>query len=134
MNQQERFYHCARCGKIIGVIEDTGVPVFCCGEVMRPLAAKNSQDCPDKKLPHVQMRDHHHISVFVGPAKHDSMTDYDHVGWVYVETDQGGHRKSLCPKNRPEVSFALSEKEHARRVFAYCNKHGLWQKDLQTEG
>lgn len=132
MNHQQRFYHCAHCGKIIGVIEDTDVPVFCCGEAMQPMTAKDSNDCPDKKLPYVRTRDHH-VSVFVGPAKHGPLEDDDHVGWVYVETNQGGHRKNLCPENRPEVSFVLSDEERARRVFAYCNKHGLWKADLHTE-
>ncbi|MGI5824620.1 MAG: desulfoferrodoxin family protein [Bacillota bacterium] len=130
MNKTERFYKCEHCGNIIGLIEDTGVPVYCCGEAMKRLEAKDSCDCDDKKLPFVKVNDKH-ISVFVGPCKHD-MDDTSHIGWVYVETNQGGHRKSLCKENRPEVCFELSNQEHARRIFAYCNKHGLWKTEVSA--
>lgn len=128
MSVTERFYKCSHCGNVIGMIEDAGVPVYCCNEAMEKMEAKDSISCDDKKLPFVKTGDKH-IAVVVGPCKHD-MDNTDHIGWVYLETNQGGHRKSLCKENRPEVCFELSEGEHARRVFAYCNKHGLWRHNL----
>ena len=35
MNQ--KFYICKHCGNVIEKVEDKGVPVVCCGEVMKEL-------------------------------------------------------------------------------------------------
>lgn len=37
MNQ--KFYICKHCGNVIEKVEDKGVPVVCCGEVMKELQA-----------------------------------------------------------------------------------------------
>ena len=34
---KQKFYKCAHCGNMIEKIEDKGVPVVCCGEVMQEL-------------------------------------------------------------------------------------------------
>ena len=36
---EQKFYICKHCGNIIEKVEDKGVPVVCCGEVMQELQA-----------------------------------------------------------------------------------------------
>ena len=130
MTNSTRFYKCEACGNVVGMIEDAGVPLYCCNQKMQHLEPKSSQDCGCKELPKVEVNGKR-IHVNVGECKHD-MDNNVHTGWVYLETNQGGHRKSLCKENRPEICFELSADEAPHRIFAYCNKHGLWQDNLQA--
>ena len=34
------------------------------------------------------------------------------------------------PEEAPEAVFTLAEGQTAKAVYAYCNLHGLWKKDL----
>lgn len=29
-----KFYRCSRCGQIVAIVNDTGMPIICCGEVI----------------------------------------------------------------------------------------------------
>ena len=37
-----KFFICKHCGNIVGVIQDSGVPMVCCGENMHELVANTS--------------------------------------------------------------------------------------------
>ena len=37
-----KFFICKHCGNIVGVIQDSGVPMVCCGENMTELVANTS--------------------------------------------------------------------------------------------
>ena len=130
MKNQTRFYKCEVCGNVAGLIEDAGVPLYCCNQEMAHLEAKGDRDCQNTELPQVTVNGKR-VHINVGECKHE-MDGHKHIGWVYLETNQGGHRKSLCKENRPEICFELSADENPHRIFAYCNKHGLWQNDLQA--
>ena len=130
MKNETRFYKCEKCGNVVGLIVDQGVPIFCCNQKMTHLEAKKDCDCMGKDLPKVEVNGKR-VHVTVGNTKHD-MSNNRHTGWVYLETNQGDHRKSLCEENRPEICFELTADEQPHRLFAYCNRHGLWQTQLQT--
>ena len=57
------------------------------------------------------------------------MEEEHHIVWVYLQTDRGGQRKCLEVGKAPIVSFALTD-EKPIAVYAYCNIHGLWKKDM----
>lgn len=57
------------------------------------------------------------------------MTAEHYISWIYLETENGGQRKILKPSDAPSVSFKIIN-DKPLTVFAYCNIHGLWKKDL----
>ena len=57
------------------------------------------------------------------------MAEEHSILWVYLETDKGGQRKNLEVGATPEVTFALKD-EKPVAVYAYCNLHGLWKKEI----
>lgn len=122
-----KFYICRRCGNLIEMIHDAGVPVFCCGQKMEPLAPNTVDASGEKHLPVVTVADGV-VTVNVGNADHPMLPEH-FIEWVYVETENGGQRKDLKPGDAPHVSFCLgSEKPVA--VYAYCNLHGLWMTEV----
>ena len=55
---QEKFYICRHCGNLIGKINDSGVPVVCCGQKMEALIPNTVEASGEKHLPFVTL----HIS------------------------------------------------------------------------
>lgn len=51
------------------------------------------------------------------------------IKWIYVQTGNGGQRKTLKPGGDPNVTFCLGA-DKAVAVYAYCNLHGLWMTEL----
>ncbi|ABX42293.1 desulfoferrodoxin family protein [Lachnoclostridium phytofermentans] len=128
MTKEQKFFICETCGNIIGMIEDKGVPVVCCGKKMTELVANTSDGAQEKHVPVVEVKDNL-VYVSVGTVVHPMLEEHS-IQWVYLRTNQGGHRKSLAPGSEPKVVFALTEGEEAIEVFEYCNLHGLWKTVL----
>ncbi len=123
-----KFYICNHCKNIIGKIQDKGVPVVCCGEKMAELVPNTTEAATEKHIP-VASAEGNLITVQIGSTLHP-MTEEHLIQWVYLETEEGGQRKSLKAGDKPEVVFALSPSDKAKAVYAYCNLHGLWKADL----
>ncbi|MBS4829554.1 MAG: desulfoferrodoxin [Firmicutes bacterium] len=122
-----KFYICRRCGNLVEMIHDVGVPVFCCGQKMEPLVPNTVDASGEKHLPVVTVADGV-VTVNVGSADHPMLPEH-FIEWVYVETENGGQRKALKPGDAPHVSFYIgSDKPVA--VYAYCNLHGLWMTEV----
>lgn len=123
---ENRFYICERCGNIVGMIHDAGVPVKCCGENMKQLVP-DTEASTEKHMPVVAVEGDT-VRVNVGSISHP-MTDEHSITWVYLQTDRGGQRKCLKQGGEPVVSFALMD-EKPLAVYAYCNLHGMWKKEI----
>jgi superoxide reductase len=50
-----------------------------------------------------------------------------HIAFIYVETENGGHRIDLTDK--PEAVFCTCDSKPIA-VYEYCNLHGLWKTEL----
>ena len=124
---ENRFYVCAHCGNLVGMIHNAGVPLVCCGQKMQQLEPGTVEASVEKHLP-VAVVEGSTVRVTVGSVAHP-MTEEHSIQWVYLQTDRGGQRKCLAPGAAPEVSFALSD-EKPIAVYAYCNLHGLWKTEF----
>lgn len=124
---ENRFYVCEHCGNIVGIINDAGVPLMCCGQKMKQLVPGTVEASAEKHIPVFSVEDNL-VKVSVGSAAHP-MTDEHSILWVYLQTDRGGQRKCLSPGDEPAVTFALVD-EKPIAVYAYCNLHGLWKADI----
>jgi len=119
-----KFFFCKHCGNLVGLIDNKGVPLICCGEKMAELIPNAAEASAEKHLPVVDRVDDG-ISVGVGSVAHP-MLDAHHIVFVYVETRRGGQRKNLAPGEEPLLTFRFADDEPVA-VYAYCNLHGLWK-------
>jgi len=105
-----KFYICKHCGNVITKLTSAQVPVKCCGEEMHVLEAGVTDAAQEKHVPAVT------------------------VEGSLVKVDVGSERDALIhwfhPEEAPEAVFTLAEGQTAKAVYAYCNLHGLWKKDL----
>lgn len=127
MVSNQKFFICKKCGNLIGLVLNKGVPLVCCGEEMTELVANTVEASREKHIPVVKTEGNL-LTVEVGSAPHP-MQDVHHIEFIYVETKRGGQRKSLNPGEEPKAEFMLIDDE-AVAVYAYCNLHGLWKTEL----
>ncbi len=122
-----KFYICEKCGNIVGMIHNGGVPMMCCGQKMTKLEAGVVEASHEKHIPVVAVEGNT-VRVNVGSVTHP-MSEEHHIAWVYLQTNRGGQRKCLDVNGAPEVVFALAD-ETPVAVYAYCNLHGLWKAEI----
>ena len=127
MRGNQRFFRCNHCGNMIGLINDKGVPMVCCGDEMSELIPNTVEASTEKHLPDVKVTGND-MSVAVGSVPHP-MEEGHHITFVYVETGQGGQRKGLEISSQPKLSFSFSDDKPVA-VYAYCNLHGLWKTEV----
>lgn len=126
--ERQKFYICKHCGNIIGLINNAGVPLICCGEKMSELVPNTSDAAQEKHLPVVSI-DGNIVTVEIGSVPHP-MTEEHYIDWVYLMTSKGGQRKSFKHTDKPSLKFALTDDDEPLIAFAYCNLHGLWMTEL----
>ena len=122
-----KFYICEKCGNLIEKIDDSGVPVVCCGQKMTPIVAGRVEASREKHIP-VATVEGDVVRVSVGSVEHP-MAEEHSILWVELKTDRGVQRKNLRVGEPPVVSFALAG-EKPLEVYAYCNLHGLWKSEI----
>jgi len=127
MANNKKFYICEKCGNVVEIINASGVTPHCCGQKMSVLEAGVVEASREKHIPEVEVLGDK-VKVVVGSVIHP-MAEEHSILWIYLETDKGGHRKDLKAGEAPEAVFAL-EGEKPVAVYAYCNLHGLWKKEI----
>jgi len=128
MSKDPRFFICKHCGNIITLLEDSGVPVVCCGENMTELTANTSDGATEKHVPVIKSEGSK-VTVSVGSVAHPMLPEH-HIVWIYLQTNLGGQIKYLEVGAEPKAAFALSEGETLNAAFEYCNLHGLWKASV----
>ena len=123
MGKLQTFYLCEKCGNIVGMVENAGVPLNCCGKAMKKLEPNTADAAQEKHVPVAEITGDT-CKVSVGSAAHP-MTEEHLISWVYIMTEKGGQRKNLAAGAAPEAVFRLVD-DSVSVVYAYCNLHGLW--------
>lgn len=122
-----KFYKCNHCQNLIEMVDDRKVNPVCCGEKMMELVPGKIDASLEKHVPVVEIKDGV-VEVMVGSVAHP-MTEEHLIEWIVVETDKGVYRKNLKAGDAPMARFMLLDDEKVVNVYAYCNLHGLWQKN-----
>ena len=122
-----KFYKCNHCQNLIEMVDDRKVNPVCCGEKMMELVPGKVDASLEKHVPVVEVKDGV-VEVMVGSVAHP-MTEEHLIEWIVVETEKGVYRKNLKAGEAPMAKFMLLDDEKVVNVYAYCNLHGLWQKN-----
>ena len=125
--KEAKFYVCETCGNLVGMINESGVNMMCCGKKMTLIEPGTVEASKEKHIP-VAVVEGDTVKVNIGSVDHP-MTEEHLIEWVYLQTCRGGQRKCLKAGDAPSVTFALCD-EKPIAVYAYCNLHGLWKVEL----
>ena len=111
--QKSVFYVCPACGN---VIYSTGEAVIsCCGIVLPPLEAEAADEAHTIRAEVVE--DEFYVTV------DHPMTKAHYISFLAAASDQGMQIVKLYPEGGAEARFKRSR---VRRLYAYCNRHGLF--------
>lgn len=127
MKKNYIFYICRHCGNVIVKLEDSGVPVICCGESMQELVPGTVDAAVEKHVPEVVINEDE-VKVQVGEVIHPMIPEH-YISWILIITETGFQIKNLKAGEEPIAIFKTTEK--VLTAYEYCNIHGLWKKDLE---
>ena len=125
-----KFFKCRICGQIAAVVEDTGVPLVCCGEEMEEMIPGSVDASKEKHVPVIEVNGDH-VTVSIGSNPHP-MTDGHHIAWIALQTKHGNQRRELKPGDEPKTCFRICEGDEVYAAYAYCNLHGLWKAVIHS--
>ncbi len=120
-----KFYRCETCKNIVTFLNESGVPLMCCGKKMTELVPGTTDAAQEKHVPVVEVQGSQ-VRVKVGSVEHP-MLDAHYIQFIALETSLGAQIRWLKPGQAPEAVFALAEGEQVIAAYEYCNLHGLWK-------
>jgi len=114
-----KLYVCPICGN---VIQTTGEAVIsCCGITLPPQEAEEMDSDHTIKMEVVE--DEYYVTV------DHPMEKTHYISFLCAVSDQGVQFVKLYPEQDAATRFKINRVE---RVYAYCNRHGLFALDLKT--
>lgn len=120
-----KFYKCEICGNIVCKIEDSGMPLTCCGRQMTELRPSSTDGAAEKHVPVYEINDDT-VYVKVGIEPHP-MEQIHHIEFIVLETNKGFQLKKLDGSKDAVSCFKLCDNEKVISAYEYCNLHGLYK-------
>lgn len=100
-----KFYVCEHCGNIVTFLNNTGVPVMCCGQKMTEIVPGTTDAAVEKHVPVISVNGSA-VTVKVGSVEHPMIPEHfiqwDRPGDQAGPADQAPHSQRqasgcLCP-------------------------------------
>ena len=116
-----KFYVCPVCGNII---QTTGEAVIsCCGITLPPLEAESTESDNEHSLKIETVEDEYYVTM------NHPMTKEHYISFIAAISDQGVQLVKMYPEGNAEARFKISR---VRKLYAYCNRHGLFEVDRKA--
>ncbi len=120
MAKELKLKRCEICGKIIEVENDE--KVLCCGKEMVDIIPNTVECAVEKHIPTYEIVED---EIFV---KVNHVMEKDHyIEWICMVTDDNKIKVELYPEQEASTRFPYVK---GAKLYAYCNKHGLWEKEI----
>ena len=116
---KKKFLRCPICGNLVEVINDSNVPIMCCGKPMEELVANTTDGATEKHVPVVEINNEL-VTITVGETLHP-MTEEHYIMWIHVFTNLKEYHFNLIPGMEPKVTFTKESNEQITYVYVYCN-------------
>lgn len=120
-----KFMRCNRCGNIVIFLQDSGIPLVCCGQNMEEILPNTTDGAHEKHVPVVKRRDDC-FEIVVGSVEHPMSMEH-YIEWIVLEYEDGFEQVRLMPGDRPCAIFKIKKNKIPVAAYAYCNLHGLWK-------
>ena len=117
---------CTKCGATVKVIKDChceGCGIKCCGEEMKRLELNSVEAAVEKHVPTYEIKDG---KIFV---KVNHVMEEEHsIEWISIVF---GNKEVTTYLEPGKEAVAHCKYVPGATIYAYCNKHGLWKKDVE---
>lgn len=118
---------CLKCGATIKVMKDCNCKecgIICCEEPMKVMVPNTEEAAVEKHKPTYEIVDNQLI-VTVNHV----MDDDHYIEWISVVFEDKEITKYLKPGDKAILKCCHHEK--GTKIYAYCNKHGLWKTEVE---
>ncbi len=115
---KSKIYVCPVCGNVM--LSTGEAVVSCCGITLPPQEAEETDE--EHSIQADVVEDEYFISM-----RHP-MTKEHFISFLAAVSDQGIQFVKLYPEGNAEARFKISR---VRYLYAYCNRHGLFQLNLR---
>lgn len=116
---------CKSCGAMVKVLKDCtceNCGIKCCGKEMELLVPNSVEASLEKHIPtYEKVEDEIFVKV------NHPMEKEHYIEWVALVKDNKEYKINLYPEQNAECRFKYIP---GSTIYAYCNKHGLWKKDV----
>lgn len=122
MKKEFKVFRCKKCGAMIMNIQESDADeceMVCCGEVMEKLVPNSVDASFEKHIPTYDVKE----GVVKAKVNH-VMEDEHYIEWIAYVTKDTQELRYFEPNMVPETEFKYEEES---KLYAYCNKHGLWE-------
>ena len=110
-----KFYVCPVCGN---VIRSTGEALIsCCGITLPPVDPEPEDE--EHRIHVETVEDEYYVTV------HHPMTKDHYISFLAAVTDIGIQFVKLYPEGNAEARFKINR---VRKLYAFCNRHGLFER------
>lgn len=118
MNELKLKY-CPICGKVVESDEE----VICCGKPMQEVKP-NTVECAVEK--HMPTYERVEDEIFV---KVNHVMEKEHyIEWICMVDGDMKNKVELYPEQEASARFPYVK---GAKIYAYCNKHGLWMCEVE---
>ncbi|MDO5393470.1 MAG: desulfoferrodoxin family protein [Mycoplasmatota bacterium] len=117
---------CLKCGSLIKIIEDCNCSdcgIVCCGESMSKIIPNSVDASAEKHVPCYEI-----IGKEMKISVNHVMEDDHYIEWILVKTENENMEKIF---KSGEVAEFVVPYVKGSIIYAYCNKHGLWKKEVE---
>lgn len=123
------FLQCEVCKNLVLVLQESTKPMQCCSKTMVKLVANTADASIEKHVPSVEIEGNN-VMVHIGEAQHPSTQEH-YIQWIMLAQGDKTQQVALSPTDTPVAKFTLdSEGSSEFSVYAMCNLHGLWKKNI----
>ena len=116
---------CMKCGAIVKVINDCNCEncgIMCCGEAMKELEPNTVDASFEKHIPNYEKEEDKIVVTVNHPM------DEDHyIEWVAMVSEERECFVKFMPGDEIKCDFRYIP---GSKIYSYCNKHGLWMKEV----
>ena len=117
---------CNKCGATVKVLEDCNCQdcgIVCCGEPMQVMVSNSVDAAVEKHVPTYEKVEDEIL------VKVNHVMEKEHfIEWVSLVGDNKEYTVKLLPEQNAEAKFPYIS---GATIYAYCNKHGLWKKEVE---
>lgn len=117
---------CLKCGAMVKVFKDCtceNCGIKCCGEQMEEIKPNSVDAAVEKHVPNYEVKGG---KIFV--TVNHVMEEEHYIEWISIVFDNKEVTKYFKPGEEAKMHCKYVP---GSIIYAYCNKHSLWKKDVE---
>lgn len=117
---------CSKCGATVEVLHDCSCQdcgIVCCGVLMVAMRPNTVDASFEKHIPNYEVQE----NKILATVNH-VMEPEHYIEWLALVTENQVYKRVLQLSDKPEAVFPYVPNS---KLYSYCNKHGLWVKDVE---